>query len=1050
MSNFSLVANTGIQFIRVPNIEIDLDGQAPKRLNFFEIEIDNEIELDPVYFFPINDKFVKRRELISSGFLDPYTNEIEDENKINFDLLTTYEREQILSINNIDTSIRRTHKDQEPLTALFDKWLPMPFLEEDNINGVETPNNWCRIKLIPKNINRNKINIDVLFAFDTTIGDFEDIEKPNFTNNERLKKFSLCGYSFDKIFLNDEKTQNKINNIIVPNVIYEYCSKNNNWINANILKLIHGDNFDLSSLEKGTRMKYYAFYMYLIYYLHQSKLLPSISLYSDENVESIDVNLVVDIGNSRTYGILAEDPIDPSFSKSEILSLTDLSSGDIYAEPFDMRLAFRKEEFGSFNPLETKQFIWPSILSIGKEAQKYIYHDTGSVFNGSDANTHYSSPKRYLWDTEPFKGQWEFAQLDNVENNQRTIWMEGVSQQFRSDGSFAENPRELGALSSYSRKSLMTFSFIEIILQARLQANSYKFRKDHGDEGKKRKISRIIITSPTAMPKEEQIALRQCADEANVVLSRFYKKEYDIPVDFKTYERTCEIIPRVKDLSQTSSESEEKRNWGYDEASCCQMVYLYSEMKRFLGKSNDLFDLYGHKRTDINLESSLNNKSLTIGSIDVGAGTTDIMICNYSSVPKGDATIVPFPLFWDSFRFSGDDLVKALIIQLIIEDYGKNNKIGVTGMISNKLKENSVSNYSNLVHNFFDDTSSMTFQDRKMRRDFNVQISIPIVYKMLDLLQKDEIEKVLVFDDFFKENKPQNVLLDFFEKHFGFRFESLNWKFSPETLNTIIQKVFEPNLRKWTAILSVYGCDIVLLGGRPTSLQKVQDIILKLYPVAPNRLISMNNYRVGNWYPGTDGVGYFGDRKSLVAVGALISYLSENGKLNNFKLNTKYLKTKVQPTSDYIGYINHQTGEITDVFLEPSLNKAKIRIDTFPYFLGTKQLKVNGYPSRILYVLDFNDKKFKETILQKTPDLSPNELNDQLEVYKNRIKSKMPLNLTIIRSYKEDKEKLEIDSITNNDREDVSPSFIILKPQSLIEDVSDWLNTGKFILTIGK
>ncbi len=1051
MNTKSLIANTGIQFLRVSDVEINFDNQVAKKINFYEDEIDNEIELEPVYYFSMNDKYVKRRELISAGFLDPFKNTIEDENNIQFQLLNTWDRESVLSINSLDTSLKGllSEFDDIPFNAFYNKWLPLPYFDNNGDIGGQSPSNWIRLKMIPKSQQRNRVKVDFLLAIDTTVGEFDDIEKP-FFYDEKVKEYSLCGYNPERV-KNEEDSgeKNRINDFVIPHVVYEFCSQNSGWINEKIKRIMHGVDFDISNLEKGKRLKYLAYYIYFVYYLQRLEKLPTIKLYSNKEEEAINVNLILDIGNSRTYGLLAEDPLNESFSNAQVLSLTDLSTGNTFEEPFDMRLAFRNEKFGGYNEISSRQFLWPSILSLGKEAERYIYNDKDNYISGNETNTYYSSPKRYLWDAEPYVGQWEFSQIEGSETANRLIDLDGVTTQFYSDGSLSTDPTFFGSKSSYSRRSLMTFSFIEILLQANLQINSFAFRERNGREFVKRKISRVVITSPTAMPKKEQIALRQCAEEASIVLSRFYDKTDGLPIDIKTFKSKMDIIPKAKDLALPSSSSDEKHNWGYDEATCCQMVYLYSELKRFLGNSKDLFDLYGHQRRDVNIPGALEGRSLTVGSLDIGAGTTDIMICNYSTSLSGDATITPMPLYWDSFRFSGDDLVKALIIQIIIEDYAGQEYLGCSGVIANKLKERGDVDARGKLHNFFDDTSSMSCLARKMRSAFNVQISIPLVYRMLEMYQNDENDKVLAYEDIFVTNRPQQELLDFFETHFGFRFEELNWKFSVDYINSIIQRVFEPNLRKWSAVLNAYGCDVVLLGGRPTSLQKVYDIFLKLYAVDPNRLISMNNYRVGNWYPGTDGVGYFGDRKSLVAVGALISYLAEVGKLKNMKLNTNYLKDKVISTSDYIGYINPRSGEIPTPFFEPTLNHATITVDNFPIYLGTKQMNVSGYPTRILYCMDINEERIKEIIKTKNPDIDIETLSDEVENYKHKIKSRMPLNIKISREFREDKEVLEIEYVTNNEKDDVSPLFIKLKPQSLVEDVSDWLNTGKFILKIG-
>ncbi|MBK8369770.1 MAG: virulence factor SrfB [Saprospiraceae bacterium] len=70
----------------------------------------------------------------------------------------------------------------------------------------------------------------------------------------------------------------------------------------------------------------------------------------------------------------------------------------------------------------------------------------------------------------------------------------------------------------------------------------------------------------------------------------------------------------------------------------------------------------------------MTKKSLTVGSVDIGAGTTDVMIAAYKYQDDFDqCTISPVPLFWESFYFAGDDLMKRLVQLLIIE--GRNTPI---------------------------------------------------------------------------------------------------------------------------------------------------------------------------------------------------------------------------------------------------------------------------------------------------------------------------------------------------------------------------------------
>lgn len=147
-------------------------------------------------------------------------------------------------------------------------------------------------------------------------------------------------------------------------------------------------------------MSYIASYIFLINYLAQNKLFPSIKLYKDQDVEVRNVDMVIDIGNSRTTALLIED--NSNFNQVRKLSLVDytdilgLSQGNSfirsYNEPFDMRLAFRRVDFGSFGIKDSKQFIYPSFVRLGQEANSLIHKACNSGCEQETLST-YSSPK---------------------------------------------------------------------------------------------------------------------------------------------------------------------------------------------------------------------------------------------------------------------------------------------------------------------------------------------------------------------------------------------------------------------------------------------------------------------------------------------------------------------------------------------------------------------------------------------------------------------------------------------------------------------------------
>src|SRR5690606_34812413 len=131
----------------------------------------------------------------------------------------------------------------------------------------------------------------------------------------------------------------------------------------------------------------------------------------------------------------------------------------------------------------------------------------------------------------------------------------------------------------------------------------------------------------------------------------------------------------IKDIAKKLPDLEDRKDWMYDEATSCQLVFIYSLLSKKLQGNNYVIDNYLFKNKD----------KLTIGSIDIGAGTTDMIINNYSlNSEYKTINIKPDPLYWDSFKLAGDDLLKEIIQQVIIEGtLNDDTDEGCTGVIEN-------------------------------------------------------------------------------------------------------------------------------------------------------------------------------------------------------------------------------------------------------------------------------------------------------------------------------------------------------------------------------
>lgn len=1072
--SLSLIANTGIHF-HTTELEIKPnDGFTDSNGNFINpLSIKDENGFDiPLVFTESYDvlkdvwtlvpavsfaggQIVRLNDLRKYFFTDDNGIErIVEESKINFNNLNLLQSNDCYGDFCFAGSITSKLRTGDcPLDTIENKWIPIPMFEVDvQDNSLFGPVGWCRMKMVPVSRVKNVRRYHLVWAFDT-LSEYNDqsLVKPYFFDGEFEKRYAVC------------------NDI---NTLFNFFSSINgcDWVDDYIIQLIHGSKSNIEIINpNGPSMRFYyaAYYMTIISYLKKIGATPTVTLYSDKE-EARPVDLVLDIGNSRTCGVLFENA---DFTKVDMLELQDLSEPwKKYCKPFDMRLAFHKCSFGEMDIPE--QFCWKSFLRIGDEAIKLIYKSRPA--NGvAQLTNNYSSPKRYLWDNKQFNGQWDFISTEDESSLVHYINIKGLSEQFASDGSLRCN--EVGGIySSFSRRSLMTFVMIEILQQAFCQINSNDYRERHADVNIPRKLRRIIVTCPTAMPKEEQIVLRRCAEEAYVALLRCNNRDlYEKPYDPKEWEDKIQIIPSVKDLSMSLNSPMAqmvKTEWGYDEATCCQLVYLYAEItQRYLNHCEDFFNLYGHKRKEFEDDEYTRN-SLTVGSVDIGAGTTDLMICAYKYDEKGVCKLTPKPLFWDSFYYAGDDLLEEIVRTFVIENSERNinsiyegpifnavcscymalddndfiealnlkGKVTLNGLSESEKNEckyvYAARETSERIHNFFGrDKALMDAKDRQIRQDFNVQISIPMGLKVLDMLRTGRISTLLSFDDIFGELKPANYIIDHFNKHFSisngnktfvsFDFRKIMWRYDNEQLSKTIIRKIDPLMKQLAIVLNSYHCDIILLAGKPTSLDCITDLFLKYLPTYPNRLIRLNNYRVGEWYPFADGLGYFRDQKSLVAIGAMIGYLSSNGGINGFHMDMSHFKKDMSSTADFIGLYNTVNQKVSETLLSPDQNAASFEVHGFPLFLGCKQLQSQFYQARSLYSINLTDDVDLKTVA-------------------------LPLKVSVTRQYSKDKEELKIVAAIDAKGKPFALSKLQFQIQSLATEGSYWLDKGEFVLSI--
>lgn len=1025
MKDFTVVANSGIQLFTMP-LKINLqdkftlwfhEWQAPDEqwvldLSYAHKDVfEDDDSSSPTYYY-------KKKDLFDKGFF------AESQSDFN-----TYDlKDKGISPICIDDTLadgvngdlyKLTFHDKDNTLACFENvWLPIPYFFKKSEKRFQFgPLNWVRFKMIPQQTDESGTLYNVLFAIDTR-SSYESMphsECPVFPDKYTKKmNFMVCSNEYQVL------------DMCNPNVEYSY-------IENYLFKLVHPELQHPSQIKNSSKkLNYLASYVFLIQYIAKNNLFPAITLYRDIDVESKNVDLVVDIGNSQTTALLVEDGFE-DFTKVPKLRLVDFTNPIdqhnnnlkilAYEGSFDMRVAFRKASFGNFGPLNSHQFVHPSLVRLGQEAN-YLIHN--SLFSdSSETVSTCSSPKRYLWDGRPNKEEWQFILLEGENPDTQIIHLPGITNQLTSSGEL-DRTGNGGKSNHYSRQSLMTFAFLEMLIQAKAQINSDQYREEKGGKDLPRQLKRVIITCPTAMSKLEREKLIGCAKNAVHLLENFYQSGNS---DTTFNKSSIEVAPNVIKRS-------EEQEWYYDEATCSQLVYMFGEIgHKYKGCCDEFFNLYGKKRTENETQSTL-----IVGSLDIGAGTSDLMINKYSYHKDALTTLSPDPLFYDSFYYAGDDMLKGLIIDLMMRD----EKSAFFLKQANTSYETC---HQKLRDVFGPNFNGQTEEDRIFRKDFNLQYSVPLMCYFLDLVSKRSSNCIVHYHDVFENLPPHKKVKDRFKQIFGYELESLEWMFDYDKIAKKISDNFEPYLKKIAAIMFAQACDLIILSGRPASLPPIRELFLKYYPVSPDRLILLNNYYVGRWFPYGKNTGYVVDAKTIVAVGAVIGhYSSKLSSLNNFAIDTSKLDGRLKST---VNFIEQQRDSSSITYcITPAKPVGEISVTKLPTHLNVRQIGIDAYPARSLYAIDFNREKIKTRIIKScinngtdipTDSKLIRMVNDEVDKIRNRAPFKISLEKDI-----DDNETLSITSIEDKFGNDLSENNIDVHIQSLGVEERYWLDDGAF------
>ncbi|MDO9617517.1 MAG: virulence factor SrfB [Pseudomonas sp.] len=723
----------------------------------------------------------------------------------------------------------------------------------------------------------------------------------------------------------------------------------------------------LDDIENECQELYHqAHYLNLLHILGSALTVPEMKVVSNRDSDlhkAIPVDMVLDVGNSRTCGILIEDhpQENDGLSKRYELELRDLTQPEhVYPEPFESRIEFAQAVFGkdhfSVQSGRREAFQWPTIARVGREAGRLA-----SRRRGTEGSTGLSSPKRYLWDEDNYEPGWRFncayVKADSEPHATAAPVASLINEKGQALYSLPFDERMPVFHPHYSRSSLMTFMLCEVLAQALMQINSPSQRLRMSHSRVPRHLRSIILTVPPSMPKPEREIFAKCMEQAiGLVWKSLGWHPEDDPInikDAKSRETAWPFLPEV--------------HVQWDEATCGQVVYLFNETQNnFAGRPEEFFAAMA--RPD-----QPHKNRLTIGSIDIGGGTTDLVITEYrlDDGVGSNVYITPSQRFRDGFKVAGDDILLDVIRQFVLP--------ALSAALTQAGVENPDALLSKLIGN-----EPLTVQDGVLRQQLTLQLFSPIGLRLLKAYEQyDPLDAgTLVsgsFGELLGDERPTDDVLDYVtgavRRHLG--AGSKPFSLLDVVLNVNLRRIHEAfitdrmnigkTIKALCEVVYNYPCDVLLLTGRPSRLPGVQALFRKLLPLPPGRILPLNQYRTGGWYP-FNKLDRIEDPKTTAAVGAMLCLLSRSLRLPNFFFRsaafTPYSTLKHLGLLDNNNVIKDGNVYFRDIDLDDP--QYQLPDQTFEMRgtmrLGFRQLGDERWSAAPLYILSIENQKLREQV----------------------------------------------------------------------------------------
>jgi hypothetical protein len=637
--------------------------------------------------------------------------------------------------------------------------------------------------------------------------------------------------------------------------------------------------------------------------------------------EPINVDLVVDFGNTRTVALALEDVASQGGKLTAVCRpIRFLKSGWNYEELkgadkakdtsqiIDSWFVLHETMFSDMEPPSPK---FTPVVEIEEEVMEakggmfkretsqsrffatsrvpQMFVELSPVVMGDAArdilatinlrdggNYSMSSPKRYAWDRDPVgrDGTACWTMVLNrwnpeAKSNQRLPRLGGSLFRFlpldgrdwdikappNEEVEPTRRPRPRPEQPFYPRGDAMVWAALNILELAYRQITSEEWSS--GNQGFiPRQLRSVVVTFPSGWSEPERES---------------YRNRWERAIDIFTLSRLESRDPASKGGNRPELIMD------LDEAVASQLPFVYSEIRRMGDVGENWIELVGRK-------DSSGPAKTRIMTIDIGGGTTDIAVVEYSDFLDGEGVNLDAGLlFRDCFSTAGDAIAKEIIESVLLPTLGARFR-------DDEAKAGQFESFF-VSHDSSDELKAKWSRITKL-------VLVPIIRQWLQDLGRNiygcpdtglgwSPDRIVGTEGRLVDEGALGELNQLaLESSLGEYVlpDSEPIEYSPEQVAECIRRTLIPIIQSLAKHVCAFDVDLVTLSGKPSELPVVRELLEELLPIDCHRIIQAKDFVAGDWYPMSSD-NRITDAKTVTAVGAALYQAVRNGKIERWRID---------------------------------------------------------------------------------------------------------------------------------------------------------------------